>query len=254
MAPYHQLDLGEEQQQRQLPTYKKTSVRLYAVGAAAFLGFLVLVSLRNKPPTYFYSGVDRQDNVHVNSTNGTELVLDDKLLNSLDLTEDQCQAAFPRNYETLLRISQYHKSRGGITKEDADKAGEDPNARFILSDGQLYIAKYKPGFQSRALAVIQSLHAAVSSSPEPLPDVDFSMGVDDFGRGVPARWELTSLEKDSEKTWLLADFGFYNWPEARTGHWTSFRAKAQKINSEMSWSQKIPKLVCPAFFVSWGCA
>lgn len=243
MGLYQQLSIGEEDPQRPVPVYQKTSVRLYAIGAAAFLGFLVLISLRTKPPTYFYSGVDRQDNVHVNSTDGTELILDDKLLNSLDLTEDQCQAAFPRNYETLLRISQYHKSRGGITKADADKAGEDPNARFILADNQLYIAKYRPGFQSRALAVIQSLHAAISMSPEPLPDVDFSMGVDDVGRGVPARWELTSLEKDSEKTWLLADFGFYNWPEARTGAWTSFRAKAQEI-SQMSWSQKIPKLVC----------
>ena len=69
------------------------------------------------------------------------------------------------------------------------------------------------------------------------------MGLDDFGHGLPARWELTSKLSDPPSTWYIADFGLYGWPEARIGSYMNFRQKAQETEHNTPWRDKIPKLV-----------
>lgn len=157
MSLYQQLGLGKD---TSAPLHRKTQVRLYAISSFASV-LLILLLVHQWKPLGGYS-IREAQNVQVDLADGTSLILDDGLLNSNNLTESECQAAFPLNYYTLLRISAYHKRRGGISFQDAEEAGENPNARIIIQDGQLHIAKYRPGYQSRAMAVIQSLYSAVS--------------------------------------------------------------------------------------------
>lgn len=101
--------------------------------------------------------------ITVQSASGLHLVLNDKFLNTLSHNSATCDAAFPRLYEAAIKTAQYYRRRGGMTQAHLDDAqADDPNARVVLKDGRLYIKHYRPGYQSRVMAVLLGLHSAVS--------------------------------------------------------------------------------------------
>lgn len=109
---------------------------------------------------------------------------------------------------------------------------------------QLYILEHKLRdvyYPGRALAILHQIDRAITASPEPLPDIEFSFVVTD----VPdpshmhhTYWALSRLPKD-EKTWLLPDFGYWSWPLDLVGAYEEIRSKIRE--NEVRWDDKVPK-------------
>jgi hypothetical protein len=93
----------------------------------------------------------------------------------------------------------------------------------------------------RALATLHQIDRAVATSPEPIPNIEFSFVVSDFPDTKHQHhtfWSLSRLAID-EETWLMPDFGYWSWPLDLVGNYEQIRAEI-KVN-EVVWEQKVPK-------------
>lgn len=95
---------------------------------------------------------------------------------------------------------------------------------------------------TRGLATLHAIHRALLTSPEPLPNIEFSMGVDDTAESATPRWAY-SRQKSMTSLWLMPDFGYWSWPEPKIGAYNEVQKKAEMMDEKLTWAQKIDKLV-----------
>lgn len=117
---------------------------------------------------------------------------------------------------------------------------------------QLYILEVKFSGNrhdsTRALAILHALDRAVTASPSPLPDTEFSFCVSDTCDPTHTHtiWALSRLAED-EKMWLMPDFGYWAWPLDLVGGYEQIRAEIvaneNESKSGQGWNKKIPKVV-----------
>lgn len=158
-------------------------------------------------------------------------------------TEDQCGAMFHPLYLEADRAMDFWEARGGISFEDVDKASGIANARLLIYDNQLYVKGFVNGLFSRAYAQVALINEAVITSPEPLPNIEFAISINDWAHGEPLPiWEL-SREAHVEQVWLMPDYGFYSWPEPGVGSFQEVVQKTAKHEADHPrWSSKDPRL------------
>ena len=86
------------------------------------------------------------------------------------------------------------------------------HARVVIYNNRVYLKSYQQSDFSRSQAALALLHLAVSTSKEKLPNVEFCMGMMDWG----SRGKF-SLDRapDLEDVWLMPDYGWWSWPEVR---------------------------------------
>ncbi|KAL8286316.1 hypothetical protein RQP46_004804 [Phenoliferia psychrophenolica] len=132
--------------------------------------------------------------------------------NNLRLTNQECEIGFP------LLVMNYLMNFDG---------------KVAIIDNRVYIKRFHTGGKSRNQAVLASLYEAVSTSPEPIKDVEFWF-----------RWGSTISRNKGvgERMWLLPDFGFWSWPEPRVNGWSDYRRRAMSVDSRMPWHLKFDKL------------
>lgn len=102
---------------------------------------------------------------------------------------------------------------------------------------------------SRGIAALLAINRAITTSPEPLPNLEFTFSVDDW---LPpsAQWALARKDTDT-MTWLMPDFAFWSWPETKVGSYGEIQDKALQMENEASnptgkawtWNNKISKLL-----------
>lgn len=145
-----------------------------------------------------------------------EIEYDEGELGNRRMTADQCDEIFgPKLFrETGLNTAYYNK-RGGISRKDIEEGQADSTIRLLISKERIYIKEISWAPNSRALALLQSLQEAVLSSPEPIPDLEFSVSVMDTGPPAAGRWIMDRTEEDAGKAWLAPDFAFSSWPCVR---------------------------------------
>ncbi|KAF2447368.1 hypothetical protein P171DRAFT_250949 [Karstenula rhodostoma CBS 690.94] len=94
---------------------------------------------------------------------------------------------------------------------------------------------------SRALGALHQIDRAVTTSPEPLPNIEFSFVVSDIPDSEHQHrtsWSLTRLAID-EEMWFMPDFGFWSWPLDLVGSYEQIRAEMRA--NEVVWEKKVPK-------------
>jgi hypothetical protein len=102
---------------------------------------------------------------------------------------------------------------------------------------------------SRGLATLLAINRAITTSPEPLPNIEFTFSVDDWLPPAP-QWALARKASDAQ-TWLMPDFGFWSWPETKVGSYGEVQEKALEMETLAtnpsgkiwSWPDKVPKLL-----------
>lgn len=97
----------------------------------------------------------------------------------------------------------------------------------------------------RDQATLHALHRAIVTSPEPLPNIEFVLNVDDIATPEttsPATWAF-SRQAENETLWLMPDFGYWSWPEPKIGSYGKVQMKATSMDAKVPWNKKIPKLV-----------
>lgn len=97
---------------------------------------------------------------------------------------------------------------------------------------------------SRGLAILNAIHRAIITSPEPVPNIEFAFTVADFVPDPEENnhpiWGLTRKASDKE-IWLMGDFGYWSWPLDLVGEYNEVRKKMNQ--AEMRFEDKTKKAV-----------
>ncbi|KAF2003412.1 hypothetical protein P154DRAFT_486606 [Amniculicola lignicola CBS 123094] len=161
------------------------------------------------------------------------------------LSSAECNASFKELYREIDRAVALKKKRTYVTPMDIDISWKETGAvRALIYSQKLYIIEAKfsgAGYQrTRALSILHQIHRAITTSPSPLPNIEFSFAVSDIADPTHSHtiWALSRLLMD-ENTWLMPDFGYWSWPLELVGTYEQIRA--EMLASEADWEDKIPK-------------
>ncbi|KDN52678.1 hypothetical protein K437DRAFT_220061 [Tilletiaria anomala UBC 951] len=160
----------------------------------------------------------------------------------LTFTEEQCDAYFPDLWKDIDRSVKYY-TKNPFTKEYLESSCDDgqwTHARVAIYNNRLYLKKFTPstGTFTRPLAALALLHQSIITSREPLPNIEFCMGFDDWG--MRGKFSLDRRD-DQDDVWLMPDYGFLSWPE-HVGTYLDVRMKIEAIEKATPWEEKVPKL------------
>lgn len=106
--------------------------------------------------------------------------------------------------------------------------------RVVVYNNRLYIKYFKPAGFTRGEAALALLHQSIVTSREKLPDVEFCIGLHDWGS--MGKFSL-DRSPDKEDVWLMPDYSFWSWPE-HVGMYNEMRDKVRKIDEEIGWAGK----------------
>ena len=170
--------------------------------------------------------------------------------NVLNLDQQQCHIAFLQLFSPLDHMVRLHKSPSSNIKiEILDKLEKsDGYVRAMIYDQQLYIIKTGKPIYSRTFAILSQIHRALVTSPERIADIEFVFNVDDQKSPLP-HWTFSRKLLDTT-TWLIPDFGFWAWPEARIGSYVEMRAKAEQMEEAVHWESKLEQVLWRG--TAWG--
>ncbi|KAF2097380.1 hypothetical protein NA57DRAFT_57970 [Rhizodiscina lignyota] len=202
-----------------------------------------LDSLHSKPPGNTLQGSGNK----VGKTDWT--VAAGNYADDYSLNSQRCAATFPDLFKEIKRASAYWKQLK-ISISDLDNSwASEGVVRALIFDGRLYILETKfsgAGYNiHRSLAILSSIHRAIGSSTDPIPNVEFSFSVSDIadsehkGSGRPI-WTFSRRAED-EHQWLMPDFGFWSWGLDLVGEYTQIRNQISQ--SENTFSDKLSKAV-----------
>ncbi|KAF1954587.1 hypothetical protein CC80DRAFT_526673 [Byssothecium circinans] len=157
----------------------------------------------------------------------------------------QCSSEFKSLFQEIERAAAHRKSVGKVKESDIDLDWNKEGAmRAMIYNQKLYVleSKISDDFMvSRALGILHQIDRALATSPEPLPNIEFSFTVSDFPDEKHQHhtfWSLSRLAKD-EEMWLMPDFGYWSWPLQLVGNYEQVRTEAKA--NEVEWEKKIPK-------------
>lgn len=97
------------------------------------------------------------------------------ILNKQSTSFDECPEFFKWIHEDLKPWKET-----GVTREMIEKAKDVAEIRITIVDGRLYVAKYKPIFQTRDAVTIWGLLQLLRLYPGRVPDVDLMLGLGDI--------------------------------------------------------------------------
>ncbi len=158
----------------------------------------------------------------------------------LTFTEEQCDAYFPGLWSDIDRSVKYYTEHP-FTKEYLELSCDDghwSHARVAIYNNRLYLKMYREAGFTRAPAALALLHQSLITAREPLPNVEFCIGLEDWGsRG---KFSLDRGPGD-EEVWLMPDYGWWSWPE-HVGSYGDIRMRMDNVERATPWEQKVSKL------------
>lgn len=95
----------------------------------------------------------------------------------------------------------------------------------------------------RALSILHQIDRAITASPEPVPDIEFTFVIRDIpdeSHNYHTYWALTGLQEDKE-SWIMPDFGMWTWPLDLVGAYEQIRT--EMLQNEIPWKERIPKIL-----------
>ncbi|KAK6517481.1 hypothetical protein TWF281_004133 [Arthrobotrys megalospora] len=159
------------------------------------------------------------------------------------MTEKQCEASFPGLYVEIERAVEDRRSKP-VTLEELEEVDSATYGYFrgMIYNQQLYVMKmFDPNF-SRGFATLMAMHRAIVTSPEPLPNIEFTFNTADYIERPAATWTYARRSNET-LNWLMPDFGYWSWPEPKVGSYDEIRIKALLAEEAIPWEKKIQKIV-----------
>ncbi|KAI9711988.1 MAG: hypothetical protein M1820_001696 [Bogoriella megaspora] len=171
------------------------------------------------------------------------------------LDDEQCNSAFPDLYHEIDRARKWRmdEGKGNITEEDVDIGWREFGVlRVLIYDRQLFIVESKcievHGGQGgvirydirRAIAMLGSIHRAITAFPGKIPNIEFSMSVEDIADEENQRhtvWTMTRRDYESYQ-WLVPDFGYWSWDMDMLGSYQQVRQ--EMADKAVPFEQKKP--------------
>ncbi|KAF1965793.1 hypothetical protein BU23DRAFT_626883 [Bimuria novae-zelandiae CBS 107.79] len=166
---------------------------------------------------------------------------------SYRLSTTRCSSEFKRLFHEIERAVAHRNKIGHVNESEIDLEWKPEGAvRAMIYNQKLYVLESKASdvfIVSRVLSTLHQIDRAVATSPEPLPNIEFSFVVSDIPdveHHDHTIWSLTRLAID-EKMWLMPDFGYWSWPLELVGNYEKIRTE-MKVN-EVEWEEKVPKVL-----------
>ncbi|GAA6035919.1 hypothetical protein JCM8097_005164 [Rhodosporidiobolus ruineniae] len=158
------------------------------------------------------------------------------------LSQSQCDAVFPNLYLEVDRAVDYWKARGGVSLQDLDDAEVKGQARAMIYNNRLYVNSYSSSQQgTRTKAILALINEALTTSPEPVPDIEFVLQTGDNGLPAGAPWALGRKVKEEQLT-LMPDYGFFSWPEPGVNSMIEVSDNCRAYESKLRWEDKLNQL------------
>ena len=169
------------------------------------------------------------------------------------LSDGQCSSAFPKLYTSINEMVARHSSNPIKAKHlNAKMTGENAvtlPVKAMIFEGELFVIDDEgmtDWYGTRLFATLDSIHRALVAVPDraQLPNCEFIISWGDKPALGPPVWAYTKQDTpDYYDTWLMPDFGFYSWPEPKTGAYTEVRRTMRKLEADLPFDKKVPKLV-----------
>lgn len=159
----------------------------------------------------------------------------------LTMTQDECETFFPGLYKEIERSIDYYTKEEifNIDYLQESCTGEDTHARVMIYNNHLYLKSYRQSDFTRSQAALALLYLAVITSREKLPNIEFCIGMSDWGSRGKFSLDRSTNQDD---VWLMPDYGWFSWPE-HVGSYHDMREKSAKVESEIGWEKKKDKLL-----------
>lgn len=108
------------------------------------------------------------------------------------------------------------------------------NLKYLeTKDAQLYLVNFEnmSNTFSRGLASLHSLQRALTAAPDrrDLPNIEFEYTTEDYSEGSQPLWTYSKKDGD-DSAWLMPDFGFWSWPEVKTGSYQKIRRRIAAVD------------------------
>lgn len=176
--------------------------------------------------------------------------------NKHTLTDAQCTQAFPDLYHEIDRAASYWSARDGTppispASISLDWAA-DGGLQAMIIDQQVYVTfsrgvNHFPHWFQRHRATLLNIQRAVATAPEPVPNIEFSIRINDVV-GLDDQHPDTTFWAFSrdvsnpvhDQLWTIPDFNFWVYPEV-TGSFQDFQRMALQVGGDFA--NKIPKVV-----------
>ncbi|KAK3614225.1 hypothetical protein LTR56_027387 [Elasticomyces elasticus] len=169
--------------------------------------------------------------------------------NNHALNVEQCDSAFPDLYHEIDRSAAFWRERNGGRKITKDQYkldwSEDGGISIMIYDQQLYVT-YSRGlndflhWEERSKATLQNINRAVLTSPDPVPNMEFSVKINDR-YGLTAKfpnattWVFSRNITDvaMKQVWLMPDFNFWSYPRV-AGSYADFQRQTLRIGDDFA--------------------
>lgn len=92
-------------------------------------------------------------------------------------------------------------------------------------------------------SVLQQIHRAMITSPEPLPDMTFSLSIIDSPRQDAWSFSRSNNPDATGNYWVMPHFSFWSWPLQFIGTVDEALQKIERVERETPWEEKIDKAV-----------
>ena len=169
------------------------------------------------------------------------------------LSHAQCSSAFPKLYTSIHEMVARHSSnpikQNHLDAKLTGNAAVTLPVKVMIFEGELFVTDDEgmtDYYGTRLFATLDSIHRALVAFPDraQLPNCEFIISWGDQpAHGAPL-WGYTKKDTpDYYDTWLMPDFGFFSWPEPKTGAYTKVRRAMKKLETDLPFEKKIPKLV-----------
>ncbi|KAL5452588.1 hypothetical protein PMIN07_008336 [Paraphaeosphaeria minitans] len=167
------------------------------------------------------------------------------------LASGECDAEFKGLFKEIDRAAAHKKDTGNVTSSDIDLHWKQDGAlRGMIWRQKLYILDSKIDGEyvaPRALSILHQIDRAITTSPEPVPDIEFSVMITDLPDDATTEshanhtfWALSRLS-DDKNTWLMPDFGYWSWPLDLVGSYEQIRV--EMAQNQLAWKDRVPKVL-----------
>ncbi|KAK3678185.1 hypothetical protein LTR78_002281 [Recurvomyces mirabilis] len=173
--------------------------------------------------------------------------------NNHSLTQAQCDAAFPELYHEIERSQKYWKEKQGNRpfkpKQIDIKWSGDGGMMGLIHEQQLYVTfsrglNHFGHWKERSHATLHQIHRAILASPEPVPNIEFAIKINDVINLTPddpsiTIWAFSRNINDPvmDRVWVIPDFNFWSYPRV-SGAYGDFQLQAMGQGKDKFSSKK----------------
>ncbi|KAF2175384.1 hypothetical protein K469DRAFT_610969 [Zopfia rhizophila CBS 207.26] len=178
--------------------------------------------------------------------------------NTHTLSNDQCDIAFPKLYTSLENSVKRRKGRKVDIEEISIKEGRCM-LRLMIYGGELFVVDdgmpescyvTNGNERERILGTLAQIDRAITTSTPsdpPIPNIEFSISLDDLPRRSKANGTFFAFtRKDTplyDDTWLMPNYAYWSWNYTHAPSWNSIRRDIQEGEKRVSWKEKDPRVV-----------